>query len=35
MDDLKGVLAASQIRPEDQSELIARVAGTHDAIVGK
>jgi hemoglobin len=35
MDDFKRVMSASQIRPEDQRELISRVAGTHDAIVGK
>jgi hypothetical protein len=35
MDDFRGVMTASRISPEDQHELIKRVAGTHDVIVGK
>jgi len=35
MEDFTKVLARSQVAPADQSELLSRVAGTHDVIVNK
>lgn len=33
MDNLKAVLAASQIKPQDQNDLLSRIAASHDVIV--